>query len=275
MFASCRARIARFALGIALAAAPLAPAAQAAPDYEPHVGQDGKDVVWVPTPQALVDRMLDMAQLAPGDFLVDLGSGDGRTVITAARRGARALGIEYNADLVALARHNARAAGVAGRAEFRQADLYQTDLSQATVITLFLLPEINVKLRPRLLKLAPGTRIVSNTFRMGDWKPDASALAHRDCDDYCRAYLWIVPARAAGTWDMPQGTLTLKQRFQYVSGQVQGPDAAAPVTRGKIAGDTLRFIAGGTEYAGRIAGGTITGTATTQGRAVPWTAQRR
>src|SRR5687767_9006556 len=138
--------------------------------YAPSVGQEGKDVVWVPTPQALVDRMLDMAKLTPADYLMDLGSGDGRTVITAAKRGASAIGIEYNPQMVALSQRNAEKEGVSGRAAFVKADLFMTDLSRATVITMFLLPEINLKLRPNLLKLRPGTRLVSNTFTMGDWQ---------------------------------------------------------------------------------------------------------
>src|SRR5688500_10493455 len=138
-------------------------AAQTKP-FEPQVGQPGKDVVWVPTPQALVEKMLDMAKLTPNDFHMDLGSGDGRTVITAAKRGARSEGIEYNPDMVALSERNAKAAGVVGKATFRRADLFETDFSKAQVITLFLLPSINMKLRPAILNMKPGTRIVSNTF---------------------------------------------------------------------------------------------------------------
>src|ERR671912_765683 len=155
--------------------------------YEPQVGQEGKDVVWVPTPQALVDKMLDMAKLTPQDFLIDLGSGDGRTVITAARRGARALGIEYNPDMVDLAKRNATEAKVSDRATFEKADLFETDLSKATVITMFLLPEINLKLRPKILDLKPGTRIVSNSFTMGEWASDESASVGGECDHWCTA----------------------------------------------------------------------------------------
>src|SRR3982751_3293126 len=150
--------------------------AQPAQKFEPEVGQPGKDVVWVPTPQAVVDKMLDTARVTPADFVMDLGSGDGRTVITAAKRGARALGIEYNPDMVALSRENAKAAGVTSRAEFQQADLFKTDFSRASVITMFLLPEINRKLRPTILKLKPGTRVVSNTFTMGEWEPEETHI---------------------------------------------------------------------------------------------------
>jgi len=150
----------------------LAQQAETQKPFEPQVGQAGKDVVWVPTPQALVDKMLDMAKVTPQDFVMDLGSGDGRTVITAAKRGARAMGIEYNPNMVDLSKKNAAAAGVTQRATFQQADLFETDFSKAQVITMFLLPSINMKLRPKLLELRPWTRIVSNTFTMEDWEAD-------------------------------------------------------------------------------------------------------
>ena len=155
--------------GLSFAAASLVAQAQApATDtFKPSVGQPGKDVVWVPTPQAVVDKMLDMAQVTASDYVIDLGSGDGRTVITAARRGAKAHGIEYNPDMVALSQKNAAAAGVTNRATFAKADLFESDFSAATVITMFLLPDINVRLRPKILDLKPGTRIASNTFTMG------------------------------------------------------------------------------------------------------------
>src|SRR5688500_15009945 len=144
----------------------------AAPTFKPEVGQAGKDVVWVPTPQALVDKMLDMAKVTPKDYVIDLGSGDGRTVITAAKRGSKALGIEYNPDMVELSKRNAAMEGVTDKASFMKADLFETDFSQAQVITMFLLPSINLKLRPKILNLKPGTRIVSNSFDMEEWKPD-------------------------------------------------------------------------------------------------------
>src|SRR6266850_7766992 len=152
--------------------------AQAQPakdEYQPQVGQEGKDVIWVPTPQALVDKMLDMAAVTPKDYVMDLGSGDGRTVITAAKRGVQALGIEYNPEMVDLSVRNAAAAGVSDKAKFMKADLFQTDFSKATVITMFLLPSINLQLRPKILGMKPGTRVVSNTFTMEDWQPDESS----------------------------------------------------------------------------------------------------
>src|SRR3989442_8685572 len=163
-------------------------------EYQPQVGQEGKDVVWVPTPQALVDKMLDMAKVTPKDYVIDLGSGDGRTVITAAKRGSKALGIEYNPDMVELSKRNAAREGVSDKANFVKADLFESDFSQAQVITMFLLSNINMKLRPKILDLKPGTRIVSNTFDMGEWKPDQSSTVPEG-NSWCTAHLWIVPAK--------------------------------------------------------------------------------
>ena len=227
---------------------------QSASTYEPTVGQDGKDVVWVPTPQAVVDRMLDMAKVTPKDFVMDLGSGDGRTVITAAKRGARALGIEYNPDMVALSKRNAEEAGVAERAKFEQADLFETDFSKASVITMFLLPQINLQLRPKILELKPGTRVVSNTFTMGEWAPDAKADLSDTCGaTYCRPMLWIVPAKVAGTYKIPQGDLTLKQDFQMLSGTLTTGGKTVTVT-GKVRGDSVDFKANGADYHARLNG---------------------
>src|SRR5690554_2675870 len=182
--------------------------------FTPTVGQSGKDVIWVPTPQALVDRMLDMAGLTPEDTLVDLGSGDGRTVITAAKRGAKARGIEYNPDMVALSRSAALREGLQDRAVFEQADIFESDFSDATVVTLFLLPNLNLKLRPTLLDMAPGTRVVSNSFTMGDWEPDETVEAE-GCTNYCIAYKWVVPAKVEGSWSLADGKLLLTQNYQF------------------------------------------------------------
>ena len=251
-----------FVLALLLSAAPgisLAQA-QAKPAFEPSVGQDGKDVVWVPTPQALVDKMLAMAKVTPKDYLIDLGSGDGRTVITAARRGVRALGIEYNPDMVELSKRNALKEGAGERASFVKADLFETDLSKATVITMFLLDRINLQLRPKLLDLKPGLRIVSNTFTMGEWSHDEQVNAHdkEGCQSYCVAYLWIVPAKVGGTWRLPQGELTLKQEFQMLSGQMKVGDKVVPVS-GRVRGDRVTFKAGDIDYAGRATGDRIEG----------------
>jgi SAM-dependent methyltransferase len=227
--------------------------------YEPSVGQAGKDVVWVPTPQALVNKMLDMAKVTPKDYVIDLGSGDGRTVITAAKRGARALGIEYEPEMVELSRQNAKKEGVANRAEFMKADLFESDLSKATVITMFLLPAINMKLRPTLLSLEPGTRIVSNTFTMGEWEPDEKVTLDKrtGCDaSYCTALLWIVPAQVAGTHKTGRGELTLKQEFQQVSGTLHADGKTTPV-EGKVIGRQIVLKAGGRELRGKVNGNRV------------------
>ena len=229
--------------------------AQPAKDYQPSVGQDGKDVIWVPTPQSLVDKMLDLAKVTPKDYVMDLGSGDGRTVITAAKRGSKALGIEYNPDMVELSKRAAAKEGVSDRASFMKADLFETDFSQAQVITMFLLSSINLKLRPKILDLKPGTRIVSNTFDMGDWKPDESATVP-GCSSWCTAHLWIVPAKVEGTWKLSQGELTLKQTFQMISGTLKNGEKSTPVN-GKLNGDQISFTADGANYAGRVNGDAI------------------
>jgi hypothetical protein len=248
-------------LGTWLVATSLYAQAPAAPPvFEPQVGQDGKDVVWVPTPQALVDKMMAIANVTAQDYVMDLGSGDGRTVITAAKRGARAHGIEYNPDMVKLSQQNAAKEGMSARATFEKADLFETDFSKATVVTMFLLPSINVKLRPKILDLKPGTRIVSNTFTMEDWEADETAMVE-PCDRWCTALLWIVPAKVEGTWRLPQGELTLTQRFQMVSGTFTNGGVTSPISDGKLRGDQITFSAGGVQYTGRVNGNTIQGTA--------------
>jgi precorrin-6B methylase 2 len=242
------------ALSSPLALAQAQQAQQAPSTYEPSVGQDGKDVVWVPTPQAVVDKMLDMAKLTSSDYLIDLGSGDGRTVITAAKRGARALGIEYNPDMVALSKQNAEKEGVTERASFMKADLFEADFSKATVITMFLLPEINLKLRPKILGLKPGTRIVSNTFTMGDWAADQTVRVDKGCESsWCTSLLWIVPARVGGTYKVPQGELTLKQSFQKLSGTLR-TEGKTLALQGRVRGEEVVFTAGGRDYRGKANG---------------------
>ena len=228
--------------------------AQPAHKFEPEVGQPGKDVVWVPTPQTVVDKMLDTAKVTPKDFLMDLGSGDGRTVITAAKRGASALGIEYNPKMVELSRRNADKAGVSARAKFEQADLFETDFSKASVVTMFLLPDINLRLRPKILELKPGTRIVSNTFTMGDWEPDQKADLSSTCGaSYCNPLLWIVPAKVAGSYKIPAGDLVLKQSFQMLSGTLK-TDGRTVVVHGKVRGEAISFSANGQQYHGHLEG---------------------
>jgi hypothetical protein len=216
----------------------------------------------VPTPQALVEKMLDMAKVTPKDFLMDLGSGDGRTVITAAKRGLHAQGIEYNPDMVALAKKNADAAGVSNLATFTQADLFATDFSKADVITMFLLPSINMRLRPTILDMKPGTRIVSNSFDMEDWEPDQRETIP-DCQSWCTAMLWIVPAKVEGAWQMTGGPLTLTQKFQVVTGTL----GTTAISNGRLNGAQITFMAGGKKYTGTVSGNTITGDG--------WTATRK
>ena len=241
--------------------------------YEPTVGQEGKDVVWVPTSQALVNRMLDMAKLTPNDIHYDLGSGDGRTVITAAKRGADATGVEYNPDMVTLSRRNAQKEGVAGKAKFIQGDIFETDFSKATVITLFLLPELNVKLRPKILDMKPGTRVVSNSFTMGDWQADRTqnASEKEGCTAYCTAYLWIVPAKVEGKWKLPDGELVLKQTYQNLSGSLDGK---TQIAKGTVRADQVTFTAGGAQYSAKVSGDTITGTVKSAGNSSNFTATR-
>jgi len=234
--------------------------AQAPKPFEPTYGQQGKDVVWVPTAQALVDRMLDMAKVTPKDYLIDLGSGDGRTVITAAKRGVKALGIEYNPDMVALSKRNAAAAGVGTTANFVQGDIFQSNFRDATVITLFLLPDLNLRLRPTLLDMRPGTRVVSNSFDMGEWTPDQEASAQGDCTSYCRAMLWIVPAKVAGNWKTSQGNLTLTQNFQMLTGSLKSASGSTQITNAKMLGDQISFTAGAKTYTGRVMGNRVEGT---------------
>ena len=250
---------------------PTAQTATTQAPFEPKVGQAGKDVVWVPTPQALVDKMLDMAKVTPQDYLIDLGSGDGRTVITAAKRGVRALGIEYNPDMVELAKRNAAQADVSDKATFMKADIFESDYSQATVITMFLLPTINLKLRPKMLDLKPGTRIVSNYVH------DGRLGAGRDRDGHggtarrwCTALFWVVPAKVEGTWQAGGKDLVLTQKFQKISGTFGG----APIAEGSLRGDEITFTAGGAKYTGRVAGTAMNGTVE-GGGAATWSAVRR
>jgi hypothetical protein len=263
----------------------IAPAAQAqqavqtAPPqqagYKPEIGQAGKDVVWVPSAHALVEKMLDLAKVTAQDYLIDLGSGDGPIVIGAARRGARALGIEYNPEMVELSKRNAEAAGVTGKATFMKADIFESDFSQATVLTMFLLPQLNLKLRPTLLDLKPGTRIVSNTFTMDDWLPDDTVRAGDDCETWCLALLWIIPAKVQGTWKLPQGELTLAQQFQVITGTLTGPRGALSVENGKMNGEEITFTVDGARYRGKANGDAIAGEWTTvDGKSEPWTAAR-
>ncbi|HXF65596.1 MAG TPA: class I SAM-dependent methyltransferase [Burkholderiales bacterium] len=261
---------------LALAAASGAAFAQepGAAAYEPVVGQQGKDVVWVPTPPVLVEKMLDMARVKPRDFVMDLGSGDGRIVIAAAKRGARALGVEYNEDLVALSRRAAEKEGVAGRAEFVQGDMYEADISRASVLALFLLTENLNKLVPKFLALRPGARIVVNGFQIDGWTPDETGRAEGDCGNWCTAYLYIVPARVAGVWSLGGGELRLAQKFQMLTGTLTAEGTSLPIKNGRLRGDEIRFTVGGAEYVGRVQGDTMRGRMKGAAEGA-WTAVRR
>lgn len=239
--------------------------------FEPTQGQAGKDVVWVPTPQELVEKMLDMAQVTPQDIVMDLGSGDGRNVIAAAKRGAHAIGVEFNPEMVALSRRLAKEAGVSDRATFIEGDMFEADISKATVMALFLLPNNLDKLAPKFLALRPGTRIVNNTFSVTGWEPDATEKVEGTCTSWCTALLNIVPARAAGTWRLGSDDLTLTQDFQLVSGTL----GSTAIADGRVNGDQITFRAGETDFAGRISGERIEGTATTGSTQEKWSATRR
>jgi SAM-dependent methyltransferase len=244
----------------------------AAQDYRPVPGQPGKDVVWIPTPENTVEKMLDMARVTPRDFVIDLGSGDGRNVIAAAKRGARALGVEYNPDLVALSKRAAAAAGVADKAAFVHGDMFGADISKASVLVLFLLPDHLARLAPRFLELEPGARIVSNTYGIGGgWEPDEIARGE-PCTSWCVALLYVVPARAAGTWRLADGTiLTIEQEYQRIWGTAEMHGILLPLENGRLRGEEIRFTANRVEYSGRVRGGRIEGTATgTSSR--PWSA---
>jgi len=238
--------------------------------FTPHSGQEGKDVVWVPTPQALVDTMLSLAKVTSADYLMDLGSGDGRLVITAAKRGATALGIEYNPDMVALARRHAMEEGVSEKAKFENADIFETDFSKATVITLFLLSELNLRLRPTILEMKPGTRIVSNTFGMGDWEPDQEVQSVDESSYWNTARLWIVPAKVDGTWKLESGQIYFKQAFQNFTGTLTLAGDSKEI-KGKLDGEKISFTDGDTKYTGTVSGNTISGTRTEGGS---WKATR-
>ena len=264
-------------LAVAFALQTMQPGALAQPaqkTFEPQVGQAGKDVIWVPTAQALVDRMLDMAQATPADYVVDLGSGDGRTVITAAKRGITALGIEYNPDMVALSKANAEKEGVSDKATFVRGDIFETDFSKATVVTMFLLSTLNLKLRPKILDMKPGTRVVSNSFDMGEWTPDETVTLSDNCTSHCRAHFWVVPAKVEGNWKIGEAELALKQNFQMLSGSLKNGNVAAIVINGKMKGDEITFTAGNTQYTGKVNGNSIEGVAKTGDKETKWQATR-
>jgi SAM-dependent methyltransferase len=235
--------------------------------FEPVVGQAGKDVVWVPTPAVLVEKMLDMAKVTPQDTVIDLGSGDGRNVIAAAKRGARARGVEFNPDMVKLSRGIAEKEGVGNRALFVEGDMFTADISDATVLALFLLPDNLRRLRDTFTNLRPGTRIVMNTFGIPDWDADQTDKVETDCNAWCTALLYIVPAKVAGRWQLDKRDLVIEQNFQNVSGTLAAGSTNAAI-EGKLEGDRITFTAAGVTYTGRVNGNVMEGTAgTTKWRA--------
>jgi len=248
--------------------------AQATQTFEPMFAQPGKDVVWVPTPEVMVDLMLDLAGVTAADTVVDLGSGDGRMVIAAAKRGATARGVEYNPDMVRLSRERAYAAGVQTRATFVQGDMFEADISDATVMALFLLTDNMRRLQPKFLTLRPGTRIVSNTFAIPEWPPD-DRRTRADCTAWCTALLWVVPAQVGGTWQISSGPrLVLDQHFQKFTGLLSGPVGSSPVQGGTIAGADITFTVGEATWRGRVEGRTIRGTRREGAATTSWEATR-
>ena len=227
--------------------------------FEPTVGQGGKDVVWVPTPQALVEKMLDMAQVTAKDVVMDLGSGDGRNIIAAAKRGATSIGVEYNPDMVALSNRLAREAGVTGKATFIEGDMYTADISKATVMALFLLPTNLERLRDTFYtQLRPGTRMVLNTFGIPEWDADEKETIGGDCISWCTSLLYYIPAKVAGNWGSTLGTLQLTQSYQVVMGTLTEQGRTTKVT-GKLRGTELTLDAGGTALTGTVNGDRIEG----------------
>ena len=263
--------------GVGLVVVSLLPAAvlaQSTQEFEPQVAQPGKDVVWVPTPEPMVAVMLDLARVTPADVVVDLGSGDGRLVIAAAQRGARARGVEYNPDMVALSRRRASQVGVQDRATFVEGDMFEADIADASVMAVFLLTENMRRLQTKFLSLRPGTRIVSNTFGIPEWPADAR-VTRPDCTAWCTALLWVVPAQVGGEWQVEGGTtLRLDQHFQKVSGLLAGPVGSSPIQGGTVNGPEVTLTIGEIVVAARLEGDQLVGTRTEAGRSSPWKATR-
>jgi hypothetical protein len=230
-------------------------------DYKPQVGQSGKDVVWVPTPDEVVQRMLRMAKVTPQDTVYDLGAGDGKIAIAAGKMGANAVGIEYNPDMAKLAQCYVQAENLAGKTRIIQGDVFKEDFSKATVVTMYLLPELNLKLRPTILDMKPGTRVTSHQFTMGDWEADETAEV-----DYRTAYLWIVPAKVQGTWTLreqgpgnAQYTVNLTQKFQKITGDVATGSAKQPLVGATMRGEEIRFAFNDDKGVTRTLTGTVRG----------------
>ncbi len=240
------------------------PAAAQQKPYEPQVGQAGKDVIWVPTPDEVVDRMLRMAQVGPNDLVFDLGAGDGKIAIAAAKKfGARSVGIEYNPDMAKHAQGNVEKAGATGKSRILNGDIFATDFSQATVVTMYLLPALNMKLRPTILAMRPGTRVVSHSFTMEDWEADEISSM-----DGRRAYFWLVPANVNGGWTFETGSekaeLSFEQRFQKIEGTVGLGHTQGGLRGARLSGFNISFTyvdntGAKRDYTGRVTGGKMEG----------------
>jgi hypothetical protein len=268
-------------LALALACALPAAAQQKDKEYEPQVGQAGKDVIWVPTPDEVVDRMLRMAQVTANDYVVDLGAGDGKIAIAAAKKmGARSLGIEYNPDMAKHAQRNVEKAGVTAKAKIIQGDIFVTDFTTATVVTMYLLPALNLKLRPQILAMKPGTRVVSHSFTMEDWEADETSSM-----DGRRAYLWIVPANVMGGWSLDMGgeraDVTLEQKFQKLDGHVVLGPIHAGLREARLRGFQISFAYVDNtgvrrDFTGRVTGNRMEGSFRTDaGAEGRWTATKK
>ena len=229
-------------------------------DYKPQVGQSGKDVVWVPTPDEVVQRMLRMAKVTPQDTVYDLGAGDGKIAIAAGKMGATAVGIEYNPDMAKLAQCYVQAEELTGKTRIIQGDVFKEDFSKASVVTMYLLPELNLRLRPTILNMKPGTRVTSHQFTMGDWEPDESAEV-----DYRTAYLWIVPAKVEGAWTLrEQGsanayTVNLSQKYQKITGDLTAGTNKQPLVGATVRGEEVRFAFNDDKGVTRTLTGTVRG----------------
>ena len=276
----CRELLARLVLPVAVAV--LAPSVSAQnKSFEPQVGQQGKDVIWVPTPDEIVERMLRMAQTTANDYVIDLGSGDGRIAIAAAKKfGARSAGLEYNPDMVKLSQRNAEKEGVAGKVKFQQADIFVTDFTQATVVTMYLLPNLNLKLRPTILAMKPGTRVVSHSFTMDDWQADEISSV-----DGRNAYFWIVPAGVGGAWKLSAGgqslDLSFDQRYQKIEGNVRLGVISAGLRDAYLSGFNIRFAYVDNnglrhQFTGQVTGARMDGSVRSEdGKEGRWSAEKR
>ena len=248
--------------------------------YKPTVGQSGKDVVWVPSPDQLIEKMLRTAQVTDKDLVYDLGAGDGKIAIAAALyHGARAVGIEFNPEMAALAQRNVERAGLKDKVSIIRGDIFAEDFSSATVVTLYLLPQLNLRLKPILQKMKPGTRVVSNSFNMDDWVPDETIEADRG-----RGYFWIIPARIEGQWTVQlggqTGQLSLQQKDQMFDGSLSLLGQTYKVVKGRLRGSEFQF-----EYqrsdgsvakaSGRIDAGRLQAQQQVLSPAVPLSAQKQ